>query len=140
MAIKANSKRKSTRRPSQAQPRQDGARSADMPHVPPLIDMFKLLIEPGAALSNFQALALRQWFAPWIIFMRAYRETLEEGAASLSKEDRARRFTKALMSTYLDFEKSTLDQRPFIAAQREMLDAWLLALEDCLRTTHPTHR
>jgi len=140
VAIKANSKRKSTRRPSQAQPRQDGAHSADMPHVPPLIDMFKLLIEPGAALSNFHALALRQWFAPWIIFMRAYRETLEEGAASLSKEDRARRFTKALMSTYLDFEKSTLEQRPFIAAQREMLDAWLLALEDCLRTTHPTHR
>ena len=67
MAIKANSKRKSTRQPSQAQSRQDGARSADMPHVPPLIDMFKLLIEPGAALSNFQALALRQWFAPWIM-------------------------------------------------------------------------
>jgi hypothetical protein len=140
VAIKANRKRKSTRQPSQGQSRQDGARSVDMPHVPPLIDMFKLLIEPGSALSNFQALALRQWLAPWIIFMRAYRETLEEGAASLSPEDRARRFTKALMSTYLDFEKSTLDQRPFLAAQREMLDAWLLALEGCLRTTHPAHR
>ena len=137
MAIKANSKRKSTRQPSQAHAPQDGAHRVDMP---PLIDMFKLLIEPASALNNFQALALRQWLAPWIIFMRAYRETLEEGAASLSPEDRARRFTKALMSTYLDFEKSTLDQRPFLAAQREMLDAWLLALEGCLRTTHPAHR
>jgi hypothetical protein len=137
VAIKAHSKRKSTRRPSKAQASKDGARSADMP---PLIDIFKLLIEPGSALSNFQALALRQWLAPWIIFMRAYRETLDEGAASLSPEDRARRFTKSLMSTYLDFEKSTLDQRSFLAAQREMLDAWLGALEGCLRTTRPAHR
>ena len=137
MAIKARSKRKSARRPSQTHAPKDGARSADMP---PLIDMFKLLIEPGSALGNFQALALRQWLAPWIIFMRAYRETLDEGAASLSPEDRARRFTKALMSTYLDFEKSSLDQRSFLAAQREMLDAWLVALEGCLQTTRPAHR
>lgn len=137
MAIKANSKRKYSRRPSQAQSSKDGARRADLP---PLIDMFKLLIEPGSAFSNLQALALRQWLAPWIIFMRAYRETLDDGAAALSPEDRARRFTKALMSTYLDFEKSPFDQRSFLAAQREMIDAWLIALEGCFPTTRPAHR
>jgi len=72
--------------------------------------------------------------------MRAYRETLDEGAGSLSPEDRARRFMKALMSSYLELEKSTPDQRSFLAAQREMIDAWLLALEGCLRTTRPAHR
>jgi hypothetical protein len=137
VAIKANSKRKSTRRPAEAHSPKDGTPRAE---IPPLIDIFKLLLEPGSALNNFQALALRQWLAPWIIFMRAYRETLEEGTASRSPEDRARRFTKALMSTYLDVEKSTLDQRSFLAAQREMIDAWLLALEGCLRTTDPAHR
>lgn len=137
MATKPHSKRKYARRPSQAPSSKDGA---DRFATPPLIDFFKLLIEPGAALSNFQALALKQWLTPWIVFMRAYRETLDEGAGSLSPEDRARRFMKALMSSYLELEKSTPDQRSFLAPQREMIDAWLLALEGCLRTTRPAHR
>ena len=137
MATKAHSKRKYARRPSQPPSSTDGA---DRVATPPLIDFFKLLIEPGAALSNFQAFALKQWLTPWIIFMRAYRETFDEGAASLAPEDRARRFMKALMSSYLELEKSTPDQRSFLAAQREMIDAWLLALEGCLRTPRPANR
>jgi len=137
VATKSRRKRKYARQPSEAPSAKDGA---DRFAAPPLIDFFKLLIEPGAALSNFQAFALKQWLTPWIIFMRAYRETLDEDAGSLSPEDRARRFMKALMSSYLELEKSTRDQRSFLAPQREMIDAWLHALEGCLRTTRPARR
>jgi hypothetical protein len=42
------------------------------------------------------------------------------------------------MAAYLEFEKSTLDQRSFLAAQKEMLDACLLTAEGFLRTARPS--
>jgi hypothetical protein len=108
--------------------------------LPPLIDLLKAFLEPSSALSTFHALALKQWLAPWIIFMRAYREMLDERAPALSPEERTRRFLKALMSAYLEFEKSTPTQRSFLAAQREMLDAYLLTAEGLLRNAPPSPR
>ncbi len=152
MAKKSNSKGKSSR--SASQPRASRERTAQEQasqarssrdatsgfDMPPLIDLLKAFLEPSSALSNFHALALKQWLAPWIIFMRAYREMLDEGAPALSPEDRARRFLKALMSAYLEFEKSTPTQRSFLAAQREMLDACLLTAEGLLRNAPPSPR
>ena len=136
MASKPNSKRKATRRQYQAHAPKDAGPGVDAS----LTDLLRALLEPSSAITHFQALALKQWLAPWIIFMRAYRETLDENAATLSPEDRSRRFLKALMAAYLEFEKSTLDQRSFLAAQKEMLDACLLTAEGFLRTTRPSGR
>lgn len=136
MPTKPKSKGKTTRRRSPDQPRDDRPGA----EAPPFIDLLKALLEPGSALAHFHALALKQWLAPWIIFMRAYRETLDDRAANLSPEDRTRRFVKALMAAYLEFEKSTPDQRSFLAAQREMMDAYLLTAEGLLRNTRPTPR
>jgi hypothetical protein len=108
--------------------------------LPPLIDLLKAFLEPTSALSTFHALALKQWLAPWIIFMRAYREMLDERAPAPSPEERTRRFLKALMSAYLEFEKSTPTQRSFLAAQRELLDAYLLTAEGLLRNAPPSPR
>jgi len=136
VASKRNSKGKATGRPPHAQAPKDPAPGLDAS----LTDLLRALLEPSSAITHFQALALKQWLAPWVIFMRAYRETLDEGAATLSPEDRSRRFLKALMAAYLEFEKSTLDQRSFLAAQKEMLDACLLTAEGFLRTTRPSGR
>ncbi len=108
--------------------------------LPPLIDLLKAFLEPTSALSTFHALALKQWLAPWIIFMRAYREMLDERAPALSSEERTRRFLKALMSGYLEFEKATPTQRSFLAAQREMLDAYLHTAEGLLRNAPSSPR
>jgi hypothetical protein len=135
VATKPNSKGKATRRPYQAQAPKDPTPGAD---ASSLTDLLRALLEPSSAITNFHALALKQWLAPWVIFMRAYRETLDESAATLSPEDRSRRFLKALMAAYLEFEKSTLDQRSFLAAQRELLDTCLLTAEGFLRTTRPS--
>ena len=108
--------------------------------VPPLIDLLKAFLEPSSTLSTFHALALKQWLAPWIIFMRAYREMLDERVPTLSPEERTRHFLKALMSAYLEFEKSTPTQRSFLAAQREMLDAYLLTAEGLLRNASSSPR
>lgn len=134
MASKPNSKRKTTRRQYHAQAPKDTSRGPD---ASSLTDLLRALLEPSSAITQFHALALKQWLAPWIIFMRAYRETLDESAATLSPEDRSRRFLKALMAAYLEFEKSTLDQRSFLAAQRELLDTCLLTAEGFLRTARP---
>jgi hypothetical protein len=136
VASKRNSKGRATGRQSQAQAPKDPAPGLDAS----LTDLLRALLEPSSAITHFQALALKQWLAPWVIFMRAYRETLDEGAATLSPEDRSRRFLKALMAAYLEFEKSTLDQRSFLAAQKEMLDTCLLTAESFLRTTRPPGR
>ena len=58
----------------------------------------------------------------------------------VSPEERTRRFLKALMSAYLEFEKSTPTQRSFLAAQRELLDAYLLTAEGLLRNAPPSPR
>ena len=134
MASKPNSKGKATRRQYRAQPPKDPAPGLDAS----LTDLLRALLEPSSAITHFHALALKQWLAPWVIFMRAYRETLDESATTLSPEDRSRRFLKALMAAYLEFEKSTLDQRSFLAAQKEMLDACLLTAEGFLRTARPS--
>ena len=132
MASKPNSKGKTSRRQYRAT-----KDAAPGPDASSLTDLLRVLLEPSSAITQFHALALKQWLAPWIIFMRAYRETLDPSTATLSPEDRSRRFLKALMAAYLEFEKSTLDQRSFLAAQRELLDTCLLTAEGFLRTARP---
>lgn len=108
--------------------------------APPFIDLLKALIEPGSALMDFHAQALKQFLTPWVIFLRAYRETLDERTANLSPDDRARRFVKALMAAYLESMKSASTQTPFLAAQRELVDSWLRTTESLLRSSRPASR
>ena len=108
--------------------------------TPPFIDLLKALIEPGSALAEFHARALKQCLEPWVIFLRAYRETLDERTANLSPEDRSRRFAKALMAAYIEAVKSAPAHSPLLAAQREVVDAWLRTAESLLRSSRPASR
>ena len=70
--------------------------------------------------------------------MRAYREILDPRAAPPSPRRPVPPIPQGAHGRrYLELEKSTLDQRSFLAAQRELLDACLLTAEGFLRTARP---